>query len=434
MRIAFIAPKGKVSNNQDFMDFWNKSDEIRPYRVHFTGASSGLLIMASLTPRTWKIEFIDENVETIDFNKSYDIVAISSMTQQSIRAYEIADVFRKKGVTIIMGGIHATVMPEEVKEHVDSVVVGEGEEIWPVILKDFLNGKLEPFYRSKRLSDLTRLPIPRYDLLNPKKYKAIWIQTSRGCPNDCEFCCASNIYGHKFRYKTIAQVEKELNNIINIWGRNILVSFADDNMFVNRNFSIKLINKIKDLKIRWFAQTDISVADDESFLEFLKKSGCAILFIGFESLNSKNLLSLNRNTKKEKYLNRYSEIIRKIQGYGIGVMGSFIVGMDEDNESVFTKTSDFIIRNNLFAAQITALTPLPGTRLRERILKENRLLSSNWDNYTFTNVNFQPKKMSTEKLEQGLLNVYKNVYSYDVRLEKARYFKKVFLDLKDKKK
>ncbi|MFH1478256.1 MAG: radical SAM protein [Candidatus Omnitrophota bacterium] len=433
MKLALISPKGKISNNPAFIDFWNSSKDIDFYRNHFTGSSSGLLIMASLTPKDWEIDLIDENLEDINFDKDYDLIGLGSMTQQATRAYEIADKFRKKGSKVVMGGIHATVLFEEAKEHVDSVVIGEGEEIWPNVLSDFIDNKLKPYYKSESFFDLTKSPIPRYDLLDPNKYKTIWIQTTRGCPIDCEFCCASNVYGSKFRYKTVNQIVKELEKIKSIWGRKALINFADDNMFVNKKFSSELIAEIKRLKIRWFAQTDISVSDDEDFLTLLKDSGCAILFVGFESLNYDNFKTMNKSNKKAKYFKDYSKIIAKIQRHGIGIMGSFIVGFDGDDVSVFDKTANFIIENDLFATQATVLTPLPGTRLQKRLSKENRLIVSKWDNYTFTNVNFKPNKMSISELEKGLLNIYKKVYSREVTLKKTQYFRKIYIDLERQK-
>ncbi len=434
MKIALISPRGQISINPNCVKFWDKTSEIIPYRESFTGFSSGLLIIASLTPKSWEIDLIDENIESIDFNKTYNIVAISSMTQQATRAYQIAEIFRKKGAKIIIGGIHSTILPEEVKQYADIVVIGEAEEVWPKILKDFLNKDTKPFYRATNLIDLRKSPIPRYDLVKSEKYKVVWIQTSRGCPLDCEFCCAPKIYGRKFRYKGVRQILKELKFILNIWGHKPLISFADDNMFINRRFASEMIKEISDLKIEWFAQTDISIGEDRKFLELLRKSGCRILFIGFESLNYKNLVSISKTAWKAKYLNKYSKIIKKIQGYGIGVMGSFIVGFDEDTTSVFKKIADFIIENNMFAAQITILTPLPGTRLRKRLLEEGRLLHTGWDNYTFSDVNFIPKRMSAQELQNGLLDIYKKIYSPDVRLKKAHYFKRIYLSLKNKEK
>jgi radical SAM superfamily enzyme YgiQ (UPF0313 family) len=353
------------------------------------------------------------------------------MTQQATRAYQISDIFRSKGVKVVMGGIHATLLPEEAKKHVDSVVIGEAEEIWTTVLEDFSKNEMRPFYRANRIFELTKMLTPRYELADTKKYKAIWIQTSRGCPMDCEFCCASSVYGKKFRYKSIPQVLKELDGIINRWGRNVLISFADDNMFVNRKFTAELLRNIKKLNIRWFAQSDLSIGEDKKMLKLLRESGCAILFIGFESLNHKNLENINNNKRKADYLNKYPKIIKEIQEFGIGVMGSFILGFDDDTPVVFNQLSDFIIENNIFASQISILTPLPGTKLRERLLSQGRILNTPWDNYTFANVNFIPKKMTAKELQEGYLSVYKSIYAPEIRLKKARYFKNIYLNLKN---
>ena len=430
MKIAFISPKGGFFENyKNNQEVWKDISNIPFWRNFYSGFSTGLLIMAAITPESFKLKLIDENFDRIDFNEDFDLVAITGMTQQATRAYEIADTFRKKRKKVVMGGIHATVMPEEAKQHVDSVIIGEGEGLWPEFLKDFLRNDIKPFYRTSNLIDLTQSPIPRYDLLNKNNYNVVWVQATRGCPIDCEFCAASKIYGLKFRHKKVEQVIDEIKYIINIFGRRIFISFADDNMFVDRKYAFKLVEKLVDLKIRWFAQTDISIAEDNIFLKLLRKSGCSFLFIGFETLNKKGFLNLDRNNWKSRKSGNYREYIKKVQSHGIGIVGAFILGLDTDTISVFKKTADFINSTCLYSAQISILTPLPGTRLRDRFRKENRLLPLGWDNFTFVKAVYMPNRMSVEELESGLLKVYKKVYSEEARRKRARYFKNVYLTL-----
>jgi len=425
MKIALISPKGSfLGENYAFREFCEKSKELYFYKRFWSGLSSGLLIIAGLTPKEIKIELIDENVESINFDKDYDLVALSAMTQQATRAYEIADEFRKKKVKVVMGGIHATVLPKEAKEHCDSVFIGEAEETWPQFISDFLNNRISPFYLSKGSVDLEKSPMPRYDLLKSEKYNIIWIQTTRGCPFDCEFCSASKIFGAKYRHKTIEQVVREVKFVESI-SKSSHIGFADDNMFVNRKYATELAKKLIPLKIRWMTQTDISIAEDEKLLKLLKKSGCYILFIGFESLSEKNLISVDKSGFKARKLSKYSEYIKKIQSYGIGVMGAFILGFDYDDNSVFKRTADFIIDNYLYTVQITTLTPFPGTRLRMRLEQENRLLDFNWNHYTLWDVNFVPKQMSVEELQLGLLETHKAIYNDVERLKRIKYFKDI---------
>jgi len=438
MKIALISPKGRLfSNEPRLLQFWenakvkNGSKLLSPHFSLWAGFNLGLLVIAALTPKRFHVELIDENLNLngIDFEKYYDLVAITTITQQATRAYEIADEFRKRGCKVIIGGIHATIIPHEAKMHADSVVIGEGEGLWPQLLNDFLDNKIKPFYSTRNLFNLRKSPIPRYDLLNPKDYKVIWLQASRGCPFDCEFCAASKIFGIKFRHKTIEQVIKEIKVIKKIW-KNPQINFSDDNMFIDRKYVVELIKRLIPLKIRWAASTDISVAKDESFLKLLRKAGCMILFIGFESLSKKGLSTIDRYGWKCKQLDNYAAYVEKIQSYGIGVQGAFILGLDSDDASVFKKTSDFIVNNNFYAAQITVLTPLPGTRLRERLDREKRLLpEGNWDRYSFLDVNFIPKRMSSKDLQDGILKVYQEVYSKENRFKIASHFKKIYTNL-----
>jgi len=426
MKIALISPKGRfLSNNPKFRKFWENSNEIKFYKRFWSGLSTGLLVVAALTPKNFKIELIDENIEDIDFNKKYDLVGISNMTQQATRAYQIADEFRKKGAKVVIGGVHATIMTKEAKEHADSVIVGEAEKNWPKFINDFLKNDIKPFYFSSGPIDLECSPIPRYELLKPDKYNIIWIQTTRGCPYDCEFCSASKIFGKKFRIKAIKQVIQEVKIVKSIF-KNVRIGFGDDNMFVNRKYAAELVKELIPLKIRWMTQTDISVAEDERLLGLLRQSGCYLLFIGFESLSEKNLKLVDKSGFKARKLSKYREYIEKIQSHGIGIMGAFIVGFDYDDKTVFKKTLDFILDSHLYAMQIAILTPLPGTRLRNRLEQENRLLSYSWDNYTLWDVNFIPKQMSVAELQKGSLSVYKTIYNKKVLLQNNRYFKKIY--------
>lgn len=394
-------------------------------RETYSGFSSALLVLAGLTPKSFKLTLVDENFEDIDFEQKYDLVAISTMTQQAWRAYEIADTFRRRGIKVVIGGIHATSLPGEAKEHADSVVIGEAEEIWKEVLKDAENNTLKPYYKNEKIIDLTKSPMPRYDLLKKEYYKIVWIQTTRGCPIDCEFCAASKVFGLKLRHKTIKQVIKEIKFVLSL-KKNFRIGFADDNMLLDRKYATSLVKALKSLNIRWIAQTDISIAEDESFLKLLRNSGCAMLLIGFESLTEANFRAFDRNSFKLKRLKNYHFYINKIQSFGIGIVGAFILGFDNDDTSIFDRTAKFIIKSHIFASQITVLTPLPGTRLRDRIEKENRLLDRNWNHYTFYDVNFVPKKMSFQQLQKGLLKVHKDVYDKKVLAGQVKYFKEIY--------
>lgn len=361
------------------------------------------------------------------------MVAITAMTQQAQRAYEIAERFRAGNSKVVLGGIHASVLPDEAKHYADSVIVGEAENSWKKLLNDFDSNRLSPVYISRHEADLKKSPIPRYELLEEKPYKIVWIQASRGCPHDCSFCCASRVYGSKCRQKSINQVIEEIKKVRRI-KKHALIGFADDNFLFNKKYSQELLEKIVDLKIKWIGQSDISIAYNDNLLRLIKKSGCVILLIGFESITGDNLRGLDSSNWKMKHSKNYAGSIRAIQNNGIGIIGTFIIGFDHDDNSTFDRTANFIIDNHLAGAQIAALTPFPKTRLREDLLKEGRVLDTSWENYTFYDVNVKHNKMSSRELEKGILDVFKKVYSPGVAVEKGKYFKNIFSEIRRKTK
>ena len=434
MKIALVSPKSPpLSRNAEFQDFLKQSPEMEFYRQYWSGLGSGLLVIGALTPDDVELELIDEGIEEIDFSRDYDLVAITAVTQQASRAYEIARRFREKNIKVVLGGIHATVLPDEAKLYADSVVVGEAENLWPKLLDDFRHNRLSPIYASQQEVDLKESPIPRYELLGEKPCKIVWVQATRGCPHDCSFCCASRVYGSKYRHKSIDQVINEIKKIRRI-KKHALIGFADDNLLCDKDYSCQLLEKVVDLKIKWIGQSDISVADDNDLLGLVKKSGCVALLIGFESIIEDNLRGLDSSNWKFKHLKNYVEGIRAIQSNGIGIIGTFIVGFDNDDISVFSKLVSFIIDNHLAGAQIAALTPFPHTEVRESLLSEGRVLNTPWENYTLYDVNIKPKKMSPHELEKGILDTFKKVYSPGAAIEKGSYFKSIYSELRQKPK
>jgi radical SAM superfamily enzyme YgiQ (UPF0313 family) len=423
--ICFVNPKWQICMDPEFNEFWRTSVTPNLIRNTLSGFGLSILILAALSPEDYEIEIIDESLDPIDFDKNYDLVAITCCTQQAKRAYEISEVFRRKKIKTVLGGIHPTVCSDEASKNADSVVVGECEDLWPKLLKDFEAGELKKVYKQTGLVDLKKAPLPRYDLIKYLDYKMFWIQTSRGCPHDCNFCVASKIYGGKFRYKSVEQVVEEIKLIKSV-SLNPRISFADDNMFVNKNNAKSLLEKIIPLNIRWFAQTDISVAEDTELLKMLKRSGCSILFIGFESLSEEELKNVNRNNWKAKRVKYYKEYIHKIQSFGIGIFGAFIIGFDSDDEDSINTTCDFIKESNIYAPQISVLTPYPGCALREQLANQNRILDKDWNYYTGQDVTFKPNKMSEKELQKQLVNSFRSIYNREHLENNIRYFKDIF--------
>jgi len=426
VKILLISPRGSfLSRDREFQEFFSRSRELATYRRYWSGLGQGLPIVAGVTPPDIQVELVDENHEAIDFSAACDLVGLTAMTQQADRAYEIAAEFRARGTRVVMGGIHATVLPEEARRHVDSVVVGEAERLWPRLLEDVRRGKLAPVYSGGPPVDLRDTPLPRYDLLRGKRYQAVWLQTTRGCPRDCEFCAASRVFGTAYRHKDEDQVLEEVA-LVRRTLEGAQIGFGDDNMFVNQAASRKLLEKLIPLKIRWYTQTDISVARDDGFLKLLRRSGCMVLFIGFETLTEEGLRGIDARGWKLRQLARYAEDVRRIQGHGIGVMGAFMVGLDSDEISCFERIHRFVTDNNLYAAQITISTPLPGTRLRERLEREGRLLPARWREHTCLNVTFRPRHLSPDELRRGLLDLYRSIYSKENHARKVRHFTDIY--------
>jgi radical SAM superfamily enzyme YgiQ (UPF0313 family) len=342
------------------------------------------------------------------------------------RGYEIADAFRARGIPVVMGGVHPSFMPQEALRHADAVVIGEAETSWPRLVADAGRGALAPFYGPPgEPLDLARSPLPRYELIAGKPYRRVWIQTTRGCPHDCEFCAASKVYGLRYRRKGVEQVVAEVERVRELFGP-VGLGFADDNMLIHRGFSRALLERLVPFGLEWVAQTDISVARDGRLLELLRRSGCVHLFIGFESVTAEGLQGLDERHWKLRQWPRYREDIARIQSCGIGVMGAFIVGLDADGPEVFERTAEFILENRLYDAQVSILTPFPGTRLRRRLEREGRLLPTPWSNYTVFDVNFVHPRLSREELEEGLLAVYRRINSADAYLRKLEHFRTIF--------
>jgi len=424
MRVALITPRGAMfGKGAPLAAFLQETGAMETFRRLWTGPNLGLITIAAMLPVGCDAVYIDENYSPVDLDAAYDLVCLSAMTQQAPRAYEIADQFRARGVRTVMGGIHATVEPEEAASHADTVVVGEAEGLFAEFLADFLAGRPRRFYRHDATGsvDLSTSPTPRYDLLPVDLYPLITIQTTRGCPHDCSFCAASKVYGPRYRVKTVDQVLAEVQALSRVRPSPFIL-FADDNMFVMRRFSRELLERLAPLRLRWIGQTDISIAKDPDFLDLMVRAGCQWVVIGFESVTAAGLEALDRDNWKLRQLGDYARAIATIQDHGVGVYGTFIVGLDADDASVFQRTADFIAENNLYGFNVTVPTPLPGTAMRQRLLADGRVTGGDWSNYTLWDVNITPRRMSAGELEEGLLRIYRGLYTPEHVQRRLRHF------------
>ncbi len=384
-----------------------------------------LLTIAALTPEDVAVEYVEiTEINQHEVNPDFDLVAISTYSAQIFEAYELADRYRAKGIKVVMGGPHVTLLPDEPKPHVDAVVVGEAEPVWEELMNDFKEGRLKPYYKTTRPYDLSQSPAPRYDFLDRSKHNRITVQTTRGCPHDCEFCAASRFLG-PYRKKPVELIVRDIKAVKKSW-KNPFIEFADDNTFVDKEWSKELLSALIPLNIKWFTETDISVAQDDELLRLLRPSGCRQLLIGLESVLKGNLESMDRNGWKLKQYDHYLSAIDKIQSHGVSVNGCFILGLDSDTPDIFETTRDFIEKSQLLEAQITFLTPFPGTRLYQRLKREGRLLKDVfWDRCTLFDINYVPKNMTVAQLENGLTWLGSQVYSEEAYNRRKIHYKQI---------
>lgn len=430
MRIALIAMSGIRVCDTDLLEmgltlpgFVERSKTIASL------PSLGLLTLAALTPPEHEVVYIEvEDLNHLDeLPSDFDLVAISSFSAQMSEAYALADGFEAMGIPVVMGGLHVTSLPAEALLHCDSVVIGEGEPIWAELVEDAANGRLKPVYDGRSCGfDLADAPIPAYHLLDIDKYNRLTVQTSRGCPHKCEFCASSILLTDLYKQKPIENVLREIDAIRELW-KYPFIEFADDNALVNHKYWRELLPELKKRRIRWFAETDISVSRDEEMLEMMQESGCAQVLIGLESPVPAGLEGLEtKNDWKRKRYDEYRDAIERIQSHGISVNGCFIIGLDGHTPDIFDEVLDFVQESGLLEVQVTILTPFPGTPLYDRLSHSNRLLHpGDWNRCTLFDLNFRPSDMTVEELESGFKRMAATLYSDEWTKQRRDHFKSI---------
>ncbi|MEA2068858.1 MAG: radical SAM protein, partial [Verrucomicrobiota bacterium] len=377
--------------------------------------SLGLLTLAGMTPKHRDIHYIevpDLSAEEGDLEE-FDLVAISSYSAQINEAYELAMRYRKDGTPVVMGGTHVTALPHEAQKYCTSVILGEGEPVWLDVLEDAEKSQPKLIYDARKLDySLADAPMPAFELMDISKYNRLTVQTSRGCPHNCEFCAGSNLISSCYKQKPVEKVLAEIDRICEIWPHPF-IEFADDNSFVNKAYWKALLPELKKRQIKWFTETDLSVAEDSELLYLMRESGCAQVLIGLESPTAEPLAGLELNTNwKQKRFAQYKQAIHTIQSHGITVNGCFIVGLDGQTTDVFDDIYNFVHDAELYEVQITILTPFPGTALYERLRKANRLTEpTNWKKCTLFDLNFRPLKMTEQELREGFHGLAMKLYS-----------------------
>ena len=381
MKILFISPgweKGRL---------WGE--------LAFKFPTLSLASIAAVTPPEWDVALLDDNLEKIDYASDADIIALTAMTPQAPRAYMIADEFRSRGTTVVMGGFHASNMPDEALTHVDAVVVGEGEVVWPRLLSDFRDGTLQRRYQAESQMEMDSIPVARRELFKGKRYLLTnTIQTTRGCPFDCEFCSVTAFYGRKYRKRPVDNILKEL---VQLRKSNSFAFFVDDNLVADRKYALELFAGMKGMDFKWLSHSPIDFAGDRELIKAAGEAGCVGMFVGFESLNQDSLAAMGKVTNRAK---SYLEDAKAFRDNGIGILGSFVLGYDGDTPAVFEQLLRFCEEARIEAA----IFPL--------LEAEGRIISNDWRDYDMEHVNFKPAGMSVEELQQGYDWINASFYSF----------------------
>ncbi len=368
--------------------------------------SLSLVCIASLTPKQHEVIIEDENLQKINYSDSVDLVGINVNVDTSGRAFEIAKIFRSKGVKVVFGGIHASACPYEMLPHCDAVCVGEAEILWPLILEDLEKNNLQKLYQNKASVSMGKYPIPDWNLIRKSKYLYHNIViTSRGCPFKCEFCYNSCEYvTSQYRNRPISEVLKEIKS-----HKTRQIMFIDDNLIGNIVWFEEFLKIITPLKLRWHGAVSTNLVNHEKLIDLMMKSGCKSLFIGFESINNSSIRSVNKN---QNHIENYEKLIHMLHSRGIMVNASLVFGFDSDNKEVFNETLTWLIKNRIETMTAHILTPYPGTKLFKRLKDEGRITDEYSYHYNTSNVVFKPKEMNALELKQGYLWMYRKFYSF----------------------
>lgn len=356
----------------------------------------------------YEVKIIDEGADVWHPRDylDYDLVAISTMTGTAVRAYAMADFFRRHNITVILGGIHATLMPQEAKEHADCVVTGLAEETWPQALRDFAKKQLKPFYHMRADLDLGSFytPVPDRSIFDRKKYITVnSIEATRGCAFKCTFCAVATAWNNRYYTRPVESVISEIKGL-----EGNELCFLDPSLTCNREFSLQFFRALKSLNKWWVGCSTIDVAHDPELLAALAESGCRGLLIGFESVSPQSLVEVKKTFNDVK---RYREAVRRFHDYGIGIQACFVFGLDTDDRDVFKRTVDFIYESEIDLPQFSVLTPFPGTAVYRELAAQNRILETNWALFDAEHVVFRPKNMTVEQLQDGLIYAWRKSYS-----------------------
>jgi radical SAM superfamily enzyme YgiQ (UPF0313 family) len=397
MRVLLVSPTALDSRGQP----------IRQHRVHLPGLT--LPMLAAVSPPGVELRLVIETSEPVPMDDHWDLVGLTGMGSGIVRAWALADEFRRRGVPVVLGGIAATLgEPEWSLRHADAVVLGEAEEVWPVVLSDFAAGRLQRTYRAERLPPIDQLPVPRYDLMN-RRTIGLWrpVQATRGCPFSCQFCSVTSFFGGRYRKRPVDQVVRDVREAKR-WGTRY-IAFVDDNIAVDMDYAAALWEALIPERIIWMSQCSLHIADHPKLLRLASRSGCRMLSFGIESTSAASLRTIDKAWNRPE---RYPEAIATIRRHGIDVSTEMIIGLDGDDETVFDRTFDFIMSNAISIPRVHILTPVPGTPLYDNLRGAGRLLSDDFSRFSGGQVVYAPKALDASQLQAGYWSLYQRLFSW----------------------
>jgi radical SAM superfamily enzyme YgiQ (UPF0313 family) len=388
---------------------------IRKKKLYLPGLT--MLSLAAVTPPEVRLTLVNEAVQDIPFDKNWDLVALTGMGSGLKRAWQIADVFRARGIPVVIGGIAASLAPAEwTLEHADHLITGEAEETWPQFLKDFQAGRASTQYAMPRRPDIRDIPLPRYDLMTPRE-KGLWrpVQATRGCPFPCDFCSIQAYFDRGYRKRPVDQIIRDVRAAVGTGSRYI--TFIDDNIGVDWKFFSELMTALIPERIFWASQCSIHIAERPDMLELAYRSGCRILSFGIESVNPGSVAAASKTFNHPE---NYGRLLDEVRKAGIAVSSEMIVGMEDDTVEVFDATYDFLMEQRVPLPRVYIMTPVPGTGMYREFEREGRIFDFDLANYNGGKAVFHPRKMTVQQLNNGYWRLYDRLYGLKSILARMR--------------
>ena len=405
MKLVLVSPKGPLYRHRG---------GIFKQNLRYTPLT--LTTLAAYVPPELnaEIELIDEGIQEVDPNLQADLVGMTVISGSAMRAYELADGFRARGIPVVLGGPHVTLIPDDAQPHADAVVVGYAEDTWPQLLRDFTAGTMKARYDQDPNLSLANRPFPRRELLNPRHFLTTHVfEATRACVHSCDFCVVPFAWGLKPYQKPVEEVVADIRQH---WARKII--FLDLNLIADKAYAAQLFEALIPLKVQWFGLSTTLLGKDIPLLELAARSGCTGLLMGFESITPENL---KQSKKGFNSPSQYKDLTALLHRYGITLMACFTFGMDNDTPDIFMQTARFAIEAGIDLPRFAIVTPFPNTGLYKRLETEGRILTKNWELYDAQHVVFQPMQMTPQQLYDGHEQAWKHTYSY--RAMAARFLK-----------